>query len=158
MSLRLGWSPAFVGRKLMGWLSRRYFWFWMLMMGQAWQSRVCLLTLKPGSVLLCSLRVAGWWVDLLQPVTCVRLEVKTDVSQRRQIPPLPLKSGLHADISGAHLNPLGTSSSTIQAGFVSFSFSLHNLFIQLVLSASVWVRDHHTPAQGQPAVATPTED
>lgn len=28
MSLGLGWSPAFVGRKLMGWLSQCYFWFW----------------------------------------------------------------------------------------------------------------------------------
>lgn len=123
-------------------------------MGQAWQSRVCLLTLKLGSLLLmCSLRVAGWWVDLLQPVTCMQPEVKTDVSKRRRIPPLPLKLELHADISRPHLNPLGTSSSTIQASFMPFS-SLQNLFIQLVLSASVWVRDH-PPEQGQPAVATP---
>lgn len=69
MSLGLGWSPAFVGRKLMGWLSQCYFGSGMLMMGQAWQGRVCLLTLKPSSLLMCSLRVTGWWLDLLQPVT-----------------------------------------------------------------------------------------
>lgn len=39
-----------------------------------------------------------------------------------------------------------------------FLFLFINLFIQLVLSASIWVKDRYPPAQGQPAVATPPED
>lgn len=115
----------------------------MLMTGQAWQSRVCLLTPKLGSLLMCSLRVFGWWLGLFQPMT--------SGWNSRQVCQREGRPHLFSLESGPRLNPLGTSPSAIQDNFMSFSScSSHNLFIQLVLPTRAWVWNR-PPEDGEPA-------
>lgn len=69
MSLGLGWGPAVVGRKLMVWLSQRYFWFWDVDDRSGLAKQGVPVNPQTGFTSYVSTEGGGQWLDLLQPVT-----------------------------------------------------------------------------------------